>query len=71
MYMAVGTIGYLIILHLNSNPGILKSSCTLSSPWNVRDRPCTCGLYIDVMKLMTYAGEHADISIALYATNYR
>ena len=27
-------------------------------------------LYIDLLKPVTYAGEHADISIALYATNY-
>ena len=33
--------------------------------------PRTCGLYIDLLKLVTYADEHADISIALYATNNR
>ena len=52
-------------------PSVLKSSMylTLSSVECART-PHTFDLYIDRMKLMTYAGEHSDISIALYATNY-
>ena len=33
--------------------------------------PHTNDLDIDLMKLVMYAGKHQDISVALYATNYR
>ena len=68
--MGVGIIGYLI-LHLNDYPSILKSSWTLTL-YCVKAARCLHpgDLYIDLMKLVTYAGEQADISIALYATNY-
>ena len=70
--MGVGTIGYLIKSHLNDYPSILKSSLYLTlSSVDCACKPHTCDLYIDLMKLVTYAGEDSDISLALYATNYR
>ena len=70
--MDVGTIGYLIMLHLNGYPSVLKSSCNLTlycvkGVWTPRPND----LCIDLLKLVMYAGEHNDISVALYVTNYR